>query len=392
MAVKDFVRKLDQIGICSIGHVDHGKTTLTSAITKYYGDYTAYDAIDKAPEEKARGITIATSHVAYQTESRSYCHVDCPGHADYVKNMITGAAQVDAAILVCSATDGVMPQTREHVLLARQVGIPSIVVYINKIDAIKNDMELVEIVEMEIRELLNKNGFPGDDVPVIRGSAICAIEGTNEEIGKKSIDDLMKAVDSYIPTPVRSIDSPFSMHVEDVHSISGRGTVATGRVSRGVIKVGDDVEIVGIVDTVKTTCTAIETFRKKMTEAIAGDNIGILLRGISLESIQRGQVICAPGSVKPHRRLKCKIYVLTKDEGGRHTSFCNNYRPQMYCVTTDVTCTVILPPEVKMVMPGDTCECELELIYPIAIEENQRFAMREGGRTIGAGIVSQILE
>lgn len=393
MAKEKFVRDKDNIGICSIGHVDHGKTTLTSALTKYYGDYTAYEDIDRAPEERARGITIATAHVSYKTNNRSYCHVDCPGHADYVKNMITGAAQVDGAILVCSANDGAMPQTKEHILLARQVGVPSIVVYINKVDMIsKEDEEVIDIVEMELRDILTQNGFPGHEIPFIRGSAYCAMQGTNKEIGEDSIVKLMDVVDSYIPTPARDIDGNFLMNVEDVFSISGRGTVATGRISRGSIKVGDDVEIVGIRQTASTTCTGVEMFQKVMDQGIAGDNVGILLRGIQRSDVVRGQVLCSPGTIKPHHKFECSVYILKKDEGGRHTAFFDNYRPQFYLGTADVTGKVLLPPDIKMVMPGDNVKITVELIYPIAIEKGSRFAIREGGKTVGAGIVTDIVE
>ncbi|AHA27813.1 elongation factor Tu [Candidatus Liberibacter americanus] len=393
MAKVSFVRDRENIGVCSIGHVDHGKTTLTSAITKYYGDFTAYDQIDRAPEERSRGITISTAHVSYKTDSRSYCHVDCPGHADYVKNMITGAAQVDGAILVCSANDGAMPQTKEHILLARQVGVPSIVVYINKVDMISDaDKEVIEIVEMELREILTENGFPGNEIPFIRGSAFCAMEGKNKEIGEDSIHELMKAVDSYIPTPVRDVDGPFLMNVEDVFSIGGRGTVATGRISRGSVKVGNPLEIVGIRPTASTTCTGVEMFQQVMDSGIAGDNVGILLRGIQRSDVVRGQVLCAPGSIKPHHKFRCKVYVLKKSEGGRHTAFFDNYRPQFYIGTSDVTGKVILDGDTKMVMPGDNVSITVELIYPIAIEKGRRFAIREGGRTVGAGIVTDIIE
>ncbi|MBL0849110.1 MAG: elongation factor Tu [Candidatus Liberibacter ctenarytainae] len=393
MAKERFLRNKELVGIATIGHVDHGKSTLTAALTHVCSDNPLdFDKIDKAPEEKARGITIATSHVEYETEARSYCHVDCPGHADYVKNMITGAAQVDGAILVCSADDGPKPQTREHILLARQVGVPAIVVYMNKVDLV-DDVDLLDIVELEIRELLKEYDFPGDDIPVIRGSALCALEKRNKEIGEDSIHELMKAVDSYIPTPPRVIDGPFMMHVEDVFSVTGRGTVATGRVNRGIVKVGDNVEIVGITnETVKTTCTGVEMFRKILDEGIAGDNIGLLLRGIDRNSIQRGQVICAPGSVKAYRKFETEVYILKKEEGGRHTAFFNNYRPQFYVGTADITGQVILPEEVKMVMPGDKLKVIVELISPIALEKKQRFAIREGGRTVGAGVISEILE
>jgi elongation factor Tu len=378
----------------TIGHVDHGKTTLTAAITKILAKtggatFTAYDQIDKAPEEKARGITIATAHVEYETAARHYAHVDCPGHADYVKNMITGAAQMDGAVLVVSAADGPMPQTREHILLARQVGVPALVVYLNKIDMV-DDPELIELVEMELRELLSSYQFPGDDIPIIKGSALCALEDRDPEMGEKSIMELMDAVDSYIPQPVRATDRPFLMPVEDVFSISGRGTVATGRVERGVIKVGEEVEIVGIRATQKTVVTGVEMFRKLLDQGEAGDNIGALLRGTKREDIERGQVLAKPGSITPHTKFKAEAYILTKEEGGRHTPFFTNYRPQFYFRTTDVTGVVQLPEGTEMVMPGDNVTMDVELIAPIAMDAQLRFAIREGGRTVGAGVVASI--
>jgi len=396
MAKAKFERTKPHCNVGTIGHVDHGKTTLTAAITKVLAevggaDFTPFDAIDKAPEEKERGITIATAHVEYETEKRHYAHVDCPGHADYVKNMITGAAQMDGAILVVSAADGPMPQTREHILLARQVGVPAIVVYLNKVDQV-DDPELLELVELEIRELLSSYDFPGDDIPVIKGSALAALEGRDDEIGKQSILELMDAVDSYIPQPDRPKDKPFLMPIEDVFSISGRGTVVTGRVERGVVKVGDEVEIVGLKPTEKTTCTGVEMFRKLLDQGEAGDNIGVLLRGTKREEVERGQVLAAPGSITPHTKFKCEAYVLTKDEGGRHTPFFANYRPQFYFRTTDVTGTVKLPEGTEMVMPGDNVSMEVELIQPIAMDEGLRFAIREGGRTVGAGVVAQVIE
>ncbi|MCR9140601.1 MAG: elongation factor Tu, partial [Alphaproteobacteria bacterium] len=377
--------------IGTIGHVDHGKTTLTAAITKYFGDFKAYDEIDGAPEEKARGITISTAHVEYETEARHYAHVDCPGHADYVKNMITGAAQMDGAILVVSATDGPMPQTREHILLARQVGVPSLVVFMNKVDQV-DDEELLELVEMEIRELLSMYEFPGDDIPVTMGSALVALEGGDAKLGEDAIRALMASVDEYIPQPERPVDLSFLMPIEDVFSISGRGTVVTGRVERGVINVGDEIEIVGIRDTQKSTCTGVEMFRKLLDSGQAGDNIGALLRGVQREDVERGQVLCKPGTVKPHTKFKAEAYILTKEEGGRHTPFLTNYRPQFYFRTTDVTGVVQLPEGTEMVMPGDNIEMDVELIVPIAMEERLRFAIREGGRTVGAGIVATIIE
>ena len=391
MAKAKFERSKPHVNVGTIGHVDHGKTTLTAAITKYYGEFQAYDAIDGAPEEKARGITISTAHVEYETEARHYAHVDCPGHADYVKNMITGAAQMDGAILVVSAADGPMPQTREHILLARQVGVPALVVYMNKVDQV-DDEELLELVEMEVRELLSAYDFPGDDIPVIRGSALAALEGRDDETGRNSLNELMQAVDEHIPTPERPVDQPFLMPIEDVFSISGRGTVVTGRVERGRVKVGDEIEIVGIKETSKTTCTGVEMFRKLLDSGEAGDNIGALLRGVGREEVERGQVLCKPGSVTPHTAFEAEAYVLTKDEGGRHTPFFTNYRPQFYFRTTDVTGTVELPEGTEMVMPGDNVTFKVNLISPIAMEERLRFAIREGGRTVGAGVVTKIHE
>jgi elongation factor Tu len=390
MAKAKFERSKPHVNIGTIGHVDHGKTTLTAAITKYFGDFRGYDQIDNAPEEKARGITISTTHVEYETESRHYAHVDCPGHADYVKNMITGAAQMDGAILVVNAADGPMPQTREHILLGRQVGIPYMVVYMNKVDQV-DDAELLELVEMEVRELLSSYDYPGDDIPIVKGSALAALEGRDPEIGESSIRALLKAVDDYIPTPVRAVDQPFLMPIEDVFSISGRGTVVTGRVERGVINVGDEVEIVGIRATQKSTCTGVEMFRKLLDRGEAGDNVGILLRGIDREGVERGQVLCKPKSVNPHTTFEAEAYILTKEEGGRHTPFFANYRPQFYFRTTDVTGTVQLPEGTEMVMPGDNLKFVVELIAPIAMEEKLRFAIREGGRTVGAGVVSKII-
>ena len=390
MAKAKFERNKPHVNIGTIGHVDHGKTTLTAAITKYFGEFRAYDQIDGAPEEKARGITISTAHVEYETEARHYAHVDCPGHADYVKNMITGAAQMDGAILVCAASDGPMPQTREHILLGRQVGIPYMVVYLNKIDLV-DDAELLELVEMEVRELLTSYDYPGDDIPIVMGSAHQAMIGERKDIGEDSIRALMKAVDDYIPTPARAIDKPFLMPIEDVFSISGRGTVVTGRVERGIVNVGDELEIVGIRTTQKTTCTGVEMFRKLLDRGQAGDNIGALLRGIDREAVERGQVLCKPGSVKPHTKFEAEAYILTKEEGGRHTPFFANYRPQFYFRTTDVTGTVELPDGTEMVMPGDNLKFTVELIAPIAMEDGLRFAIREGGRTVGAGVVSKIL-
>jgi elongation factor Tu len=386
-----FERTKPHVNIGTIGHVDHGKTSLTAAITKYFGEYKRYDQIDAAPEEKARGITISTAHVEYETANRHYAHVDCPGHADYVKNMITGAAQMDGAILVVSAADGPMPQTREHILLARQVGVPSIVVFLNKVDQV-DDAELLELVELEVRELLSKNEFPGDDIPIVKGSALAALEDSNKTIGEDAIRELMAQVDAYIPTPVRPLDKPFLMPIEDVFSISGRGTVVTGRVERGVVKVGEELEIVGIRPTTKTTCTGVEMFRKLLDQGQAGDNIGALLRGVDREGVERGQVLAKPGSVKPHKKFVAEAYILTKDEGGRHTPFFTNYRPQFYFRTTDVTGIVTLPAGTEMVMPGDNITVDVELIVPIAMEEKLRFAIREGGRTVGAGIVVTIKE
>jgi elongation factor Tu len=386
-----FERNKPHVNIGTIGHVDHGKTSLTAAITKYFGEYKRYDQIDAAPEEKARGITISTAHVEYETAARHYAHVDCPGHADYVKNMITGAAQMDGAILVVSAADGPMPQTREHILLARQVGVPSIVVFLNKVDQV-DDAELLELVELEVRELLTKNEFPGDDIPIVKGSALAALEDSDKKIGEDSIRELMAAVDAYIPTPVRPLDKPFLMPIEDVFSISGRGTVVTGRVERGVVKVGEELEIIGIRPTTKTTCTGVEMFRKLLDQGQAGDNIGALLRGVDREGVERGQVLAKPGTVKPHKKFVAEAYILTKDEGGRHTPFFTNYRPQFYFRTTDVTGIVSLPEGTEMVMPGDNITVDVELIVPIAMEEKLRFAIREGGRTVGAGIVVTIKE
>ena len=391
MAKAKFERTKPHVNIGTIGHVDHGKTTLTAAITKYFGEFKAYDQIDGAPEERARGITISTAHVEYESEARHYAHVDCPGHADYVKNMITGAAQMDGAILVVNAADGPMPQTREHILLGRQVGIPYMVVYMNKVDQV-DDPELLELVEMEIRELLSSYDYPGDDIPIIKGSALAALEGRDKEIGEDSIRALIAAVDSYIPTPARAVDQPFLMPVEDVFSISGRGTVATGRIERGLVKVGEELEIVGIRASKKTVCTGVEMFRKLLDQGEAGDNVGLLLRGVDREGIERGQVLCKPGSVKPHTKFEAEAYILTKEEGGRHTPFFANYRPQFYFRTTDVTGTVKLPEGTEMVMPGDNLKFEVELIAPIAMEEKLRFAIREGGRTVGAGVVSKIIE
>ncbi|WP_444463881.1 elongation factor Tu [Rhodobacter capsulatus] len=391
MAKAKFERTKPHVNIGTIGHVDHGKTTLTAAITKYYGEFRAYDQIDGAPEERARGITISTAHVEYETASRHYAHVDCPGHADYVKNMITGAAQMDGAILVCAASDGPMPQTREHILLGRQVGIPYMVCYMNKVDLV-DDEELLELVEMEIRELFSSYEYPGDDIPIIKGSAHQAMIGERKEIGEDSIHALLKAVDEYIPTPARAVDQPFLMPIEDVFSISGRGTVVTGRVERGVVNVGDELEIVGIRETKKSTCTGVEMFRKLLDRGEAGDNVGVLLRGIDRDGVERGQVLCKPKSVTPHTHFEAEAYILTKEEGGRHTPFFANYRPQFYFRTTDVTGTVKLPEGTEMVMPGDNLKFEVELIAPIAMEEKLRFAIREGGRTVGAGVVSKIIK
>jgi elongation factor Tu len=395
MAKGKFTRTKPHVNVGTIGHVDHGKTTLTAAIAtvlsaKFGGEAKAYDQIDAAPEEKARGITINTAHVEYETANRHYAHVDCPGHADYVKNMITGAAQMDGAILVCSAADGPMPQTREHILLARQVGVPYIIVFLNKCDLV-DDAELLELVEMEVRELLSKYEFPGDDLPIIKGSARMALEGQPGEMGEECIIKLAEALDTYIPTPERAVDGAFLMPVEDVFSISGRGTVVTGRVERGIIKVGEEIEIVGIVDTVKTTVTGVEMFRKLLDQGQAGDNVGLLLRGTKREDVQRGQVLAKPGSIKPHNHFTGEIYVLSKDEGGRHTPFFNNYRPQFYFRTTDVTGSIELPADKEMVMPGDNVSITVKLINPIAMEEGLRFAIREGGRTVGAGVVAKII-
>jgi elongation factor Tu len=396
MAKSKFERTKPHVNVGTIGHVDHGKTTLTAAITmvlskKYGGEAKAYDQIDAAPEEKARGITINTAHVEYETANRHYAHVDCPGHADYVKNMITGAAQMDGAILVVSAADGPMPQTREHILLARQVGVPYILVFMNKCDMV-DDEELLELVEMEIRELLTKYDFPGDDVPIIKGSAVLAVKGDQSEIGEPAILRLAEALDTYIPTPERAIDGAFLMPVEDVFSISGRGTVVTGRIERGIVKVGEELEIVGIKPTLKTTCTGVEMFRKLLDQGQAGDNVGVLLRGTKREEVERGQVLCKPGSIKPHTKFTAEIYVLGKDEGGRHTPFFQGYRPQFYFRTTDVTGAVELPAGTEMVMPGDNVSITVQLINPIAMEEGLRFAIREGGRTVGAGVVAKIIE
>ena len=396
MAKGKFERTKPHVNVGTIGHVDHGKTTLTAAITtvlaaKFGGEARAYDQIDAAPEEKARGITINTAHVEYETENRHYAHVDCPGHADYVKNMITGAAQMDGAILVVSAADGPMPQTREHILLARQVGVPYIIVYLNKCDMV-DDAELLELVEMEVRDLLSNYNFPGDEIPIVKGSAKLALEGDQSEIGVPSIIKLAETMDAYIPTPVRDVDHPFLMPVEDVFSISGRGTVVTGRVERGVLKVGDEIEIVGIRPTQKTTCTGVEMFRKLLDQGQAGDNIGVLLRGTKREEVERGQVLAKPGTITPHTKFTAEVYVLSKDEGGRHTPFFNGYRPQFYFRTTDVTGTIELPEGVEMVMPGDNITMTVQLISPIAMNEGLRFAVREGGRTVGAGVVAKIIE
>ena len=396
MSKQKFERNKPHVNVGTIGHVDHGKTTLTAAMTKilseaYGGDVKGFDEIDNAPEERERGITIATAHVEYTTEGRHYAHVDCPGHADYVKNMITGAAQMDGAVLVVSAADGPMPQTREHILLARQVGVPYIVVYLNKCDMV-DDEELLELVELEVRELLDKYEFPGDDTPIIRGSALKALEGEEGEQGKESVIALAAALDSYIPEPERAIDGAFLMPIEDVFSISGRGTVATGRVERGQVKVGEEVEIVGIKETTKTTCTGVEMFRKLLDEGVAGDNIGVLLRGVKRDDIERGQVLAKPKSITPHTKFEAEVYVLSKDEGGRHTPFFHGYRPQFYFRTTDVTGSVELPEGVEMVMPGDNIQMMVSLIAPIAMEEGLRFAVREGGRTVGAGVVAKVIE
>jgi len=396
MAKEKFNRDKPHCNIGTIGHVDHGKTSLTAAITKVLAEtggatYTAYDQIDKAPEEKARGITISTAHVEYQTKKRHYAHVDCPGHADYVKNMITGAAQMDGAILVVSAADGPMPQTREHILLARQVGVPALVVFMNKVDMV-DDPELIELVEMEIRDLLKSYQFPGDEIPIVKGSALMALEGKNPELGHDAILKLMEAVDSYIPQPERPKDQPFLMPIEDVFSISGRGTVVTGRIERGIVKVGEEVEIIGLRPTTKTTVTGVEMFRKLLDQGEAGDNVGALLRGVDRTGVERGQVLAKPGSITPHKKFKAEAYILTKEEGGRHTPFFTNYRPQFYFRTTDVTGVVSLPEGTEMVMPGDNVTMDVELITPIAMEEKLRFAIREGGRTVGAGVVAKIVE
>jgi len=396
MAKEKFERNKPHCNIGTIGHVDHGKTSLTAAITKVLAEsggaqFTAYDQIDKAPEEKARGITISTAHVEYETANRHYAHVDCPGHADYVKNMITGAAQMDGAILVVSSADGPMPQTREHILLARQVGVPALVVFMNKVDMV-DDAELLDLVELEVRELLSKYDFPGDDIPIVKGSALCALEDRSPEIGRDAVLKLMAEVDAYIPQPERPIDQPFLMPIEDVFSISGRGTVVTGRVERGIVKVGEEVEIVGLKATVKTTVTGVEMFRKLLDQGQAGDNVGVLLRGTKREDVERGQVLCKPGSIKPHTKFKAEAYILTKEEGGRHTPFFGNYRPQFYFRTTDVTGVVTLPEGTEMVMPGDNITMEVTLIAPIAMEEKLRFAIREGGRTVGAGVVAAVMD
>ena len=396
MAKAKFERNKPHCNIGTIGHVDHGKTSLTAAITKILAEaggatFTAYDQIDKAPEEKARGITISTAHVEYETANRHYAHVDCPGHADYVKNMITGAAQMDGAILVVSAADGPMPQTREHILLARQVGVPAIVVFLNKCDMV-DDPELLELVELEVRELLSSYDFPGDDIPIVKGSALAALEDSDPKLGREAILELMAEVDRYIPQPERAKDLPFLMPIEDVFSISGRGTVVTGRVERGIVKVGEEVEIVGLKDTTKTVVTGVEMFRKLLDSGEAGDNIGALLRGVGREDVERGQVLSKPGTIKPHTRFKCEAYILTKEEGGRHTPFFSNYRPQFYFRTTDVTGEVVLPEGTEMVMPGDNIAMEVKLIAPIAMDEGLRFAIREGGRTVGAGVVAKVVE
>ncbi len=396
MSKGKFERTKPHVNVGTIGHVDHGKTTLTAALTvvqskKFGGEAKAYDQIDAAPEEKARGITISTAHVEYESDNRHYAHVDCPGHADYVKNMITGAAQMDGAILVCSAADGPMPQTREHILLARQVGVPYIVVYLNKADMV-DDAELLELVEMEVRDLLSSYDFPGDDTPIITGSALKALEGDTSDIGVPSIEKLVAALDSYIPEPVRAIDGAFLMPIEDVFSISGRGTVVTGRIERGIVKVGDTVEIVGIRPTTSTTVTGVEMFRKLLDQGQAGDNVGVLLRGTKRDEVERGQVLCKPGSIKPHTKFEAEVYVLSKEEGGRHTPFFNGYRPQFYFRTTDVTGACDLPEGIEMVMPGDNVKMVVSLIAPIAMEEGLRFAIREGGRTVGAGVVAKIIE
>ena len=396
MAKEKFERTKPHVNVGTIGHVDHGKTTLTAALTmvmsaKHGGDTIEYDQIDNAPEEKARGITIATAHVEYESDARHYAHVDCPGHADYVKNMITGAAQMDGAILVVSAADGPMPQTREHILLARQVGVPFIVVYLNKADMVDDD-ELLELVELEVRDLLSMYEFPGDDTPIITGSALKAMEGDSSELGSQSVEKLVEALDSYIPVPDRAVDGPFLMPIEDVFSISGRGTVVTGRIDRGIVKVGDEIEIVGIKETTKTTCTGVEMFRKLLDEGRAGDNVGVLLRGTKRDEVERGQVLAKPGSITPHTKFEAEVYILTKEEGGRHTPFFKGYRPQFYFRTTDVTGAVELPEATEMVMPGDNIQMKVDLIAPIAMEDGLRFAIREGGRTVGAGVVAKIIE
>lgn len=396
MSKEKFSRDLPHVNVGTIGHVDHGKTTLTAALTKvlaekFGGSFVDYANIDKAPEERARGITIATSHVEYRSAKRHYAHVDCPGHADYVKNMITGAAQMDGAILVCSAADGPMPQTREHILLARQVGVPYIVVFLNKADMV-DDAELLELVEMEVRDLLSSYDFPGDDIPLVTGSALKALEGDKSDLGEGAILKLVEAMDSYIPEPVREVEKPFLMPIEDVFSISGRGTVVTGRVERGIVKVGEEIEIVGLKDTIKTTCTGVEMFRKLLDEGRAGDNVGVLLRGTKRDEVERGQVLAKPGSITPHTKFETEVYVLSKEEGGRHTPFFKGYRPQFYFRTTDVTGEVILPEGVEMVMPGDNIKLSVHLIAPIAMEDGLRFAIREGGRTVGAGVVTKIIE
>ncbi len=396
MAKEKFERTKPHVNVGTIGHVDHGKTTLTAALTmvmsaKHGGDTIDYDQIDNAPEEKARGITIATAHVEYESDARHYAHVDCPGHADYVKNMITGAAQMDGAILVVSAADGPMPQTREHILLARQVGVPFIVVYLNKADMVDDD-ELLELVELEVRDLLSMYEFPGDDTPIITGSALKAMEGDSSELGSQSVEKLVEALDSYIPVPDRAVDGPFLMPIEDVFSISGRGTVVTGRIDRGIVKVGDEIEIVGIKETTKTTCTGVEMFRKLLDEGRAGDNVGVLLRGTKRDEVERGQVLAKPGSITPHTKFEAEVYILTKEEGGRHTPFFKGYRPQFYFRTTDVTGAVELPEATEMVMPGDNIQMKVDLIAPIAMEDGLRFAIREGGRTVGAGVVAKIIE
>ena len=396
MSKEKFERTKPHCNIGTIGHVDHGKTTLTAAITKTLAqaggaEFTAYDQIDKAPEERARGITISTAHVEYETDGRHYAHVDCPGHADYVKNMITGAAQMDGAILVVSAADGPMPQTREHILLARQVGVPALVIYLNKVDQV-DDEELLDLVELEVRELLSVYDFPGDDIPIVRGSALAALESRDEEIGKSTIMELMQAIDSYIPQPDRPKDQPFLMPIEDVFSISGRGTVVTGRVESGIVRVGDEIEIIGVKDTTKTVCTGVEMFRKLLDEGEAGDNVGVLLRGTKRDEVERGQVLAQPGTINPHTNFEAETYILTKDEGGRHTPFFSNYRPQFYFRTTDITGTIELPSGTEMVMPGDNVNMKVSLIAPIAMDEGLRFAIREGGRTVGAGVVAKIME